>query len=185
MPDQNAIVDEMIARLRGLQGTSEAPPLTRQVLAGTGLEGGGTLEADVTLALAEEHRTLLAALKAKGLDNLAMKTDLSNFITAAALKPRIFYREFTVGDAPLQPVKAPPIRADKACTITQVTVAIGSPASSTTAVTVAGTTVTVPGSTESATQATAIKLAQGQTIPLTVGATSSANIVVSLRFEEA
>lgn len=182
---QNQVVADMVSRLREVQGSGEFPPLTRAVTAGAGLEGGGTLEADRELSLSQANRDLLAALAAKGVGNLAVKGDLASFITSAALKPRVYYREFTVGDAPLAPVTAPPIRVDKPATLTQVTVVVGAPAATPTVVTVAGVKVTVQASGEYATSTTAVKFSAGQPISLRVDATSAARIVVSLRFEEA
>lgn len=45
------IVQDMIVRLRELQGTGEYVPLTQQVIAGAGLAGGGPLSSNVTLSL--------------------------------------------------------------------------------------------------------------------------------------
>ena len=53
------IVNEMIARLRVLQGSGEYVPLTRNVAAGDGLVGGGSLEADVSIALSPEALAIL------------------------------------------------------------------------------------------------------------------------------
>lgn len=181
---QNQVVADMVARLRTVQGSGEFPPLTRTVTAGEGLEGGGTLEEDRELRLSDEYRALLDAIAAKGVDNLAVRGDLASFITSAALKPRVYYREFTVGEAPFAAVTAPPIRMDRPATLTQVSVAVGSPAATPTVVTVAGVKVTVQASGEYATSAVAVKFASGQPISVRVNATSAAKIVVSLRFEE-
>lgn|SRR5699024_3006043 len=189
MANSTEIVDEMIARLRELQGSGEYPPLARKIEAGPGLAGGGTLEKDVRLDLAVEHRQLLAALADIGADKIVTKTDAANFVTseqlAAAAKPRVFYRDFTVGQAPLQAVTSPPVRVDAAATITRISVTVGTPGSQPVDVTVAGHTVRVNAGVESATKSVSISRAVGNTVAVTVGATSASGIVVSLRFEEA
>lgn len=188
MADANEIVDEMIARLRTLQGSGEYPPLARKIEAGPGLQGGGTLEDDVRLDLAVEHRQALASLKDIGLDNIATSDDLADFVTSeqlqSAAKPRVFYRDFTVGQAPLQEVVSPPIRVDEDAVITRITVTCGAPGSQVVEVVAAGESITVPAGSESASKAVEIERAAGSTVIVSVGATSAAEIVVSLRFEE-
>lgn len=84
-PDQNApqdnraaeTVDQLIVRLRELQGSGEYPPLSRKVNAGDGLEGGGSLEQDVTLRLPASTVQLLGKLSDLDLDNLVTTGALS------------------------------------------------------------------------------------------------------------
>lgn len=189
MADANEIVNEMISRLRELQGSGEYPPLGRKIEAGPGLAGGGTLENDVRLDLAVEHRQLLGELADIGAAEIVTKEDAADFVTSdqldAAAKPRIFYRDFTVGQAPLQAVTSPPVRVDAAATITRISVTVGTPGSEPVDVTVAGETVRVNAGVEAATKAVSISRAAGNTVAVTVGATSASGIVVSLRFEEA
>lgn len=188
MADATEIVNEMISRLRELQGSGEYPPLGRKIEAGPGLAGGGTLEQDVRLDLAVEHRELLAALAEIGASEIVTKTDAADFVTseqlAAAAKPRVFYRDFTVGQAPLQAVTSPPVRVDAAATITRISVTVGTPGSEPVNVTVAGETVRVNAGVESATKEVSITRAVGNTVAVSVGETNASGIVVSLRFEE-
>lgn len=188
MATSNEIVEEMIARLRDLQGSGEYPPLARKIEAGPGLAGGGTLENDVRLDLAVEHRQLLGALADIGTDELVTKQDVTNFVTAeqlaAAAKPRVFYRDFTVGSAPLQAVTSPPIRVDETAAIKRISVTVGTPGSQPVDVSVAGETVRVNAGVESATKAVNVSRSSGNTVAVSVGATSASGIVVSLRFEE-
>ena len=187
--ENNPIVDEMIARLRALQGSGEYPPLTRQVLAGEGLEGGGTLADDVTLRLPADTVALLARLGLLDVDDLVTTGDmteaLAGLLRAEHVAPRVFYRDFTVQAAPLAQVAAPLIRADAPLTLTRVTVVVGTVGTQQVRVTVAGQVVTVPAGSESASVSMSVARAAGQTIAVTVGATDAANIVVSLRCEEA
>jgi hypothetical protein len=189
MASSTEIVDEMIARLRELQGSGEYPPLARKIEAGPGLAGGGTLENDVRLDLAVEHRELLGALAEIGAGEIFTRADAANLVTAdqlaAAAKPRVFYRDFTVGQAPLQAVTSPPVRVDETAVITRISVSVGTPGSQPVDVTVAGETVRVNAGVESATKTVKINRAAGNTVAVTVGATSASGIVVSLRFEEA
>ena len=188
MADSTEIVNEMISRLRELQGSGEYPPLARKIEAGPGLSGGGTLENDVRLDLAVEHRQLLAALAEIGADEIVTKTDAADFVTSeqleAAAKPRVFYRDFTVGQAPLQAVTSPPVRVDEAAAIKRISVTVGTPGSQAVDVTVAGETVRVNAGVESASKAVNIQRQAGNTVEVSVGATSASGIVVSLRFEE-
>jgi len=188
MATAEEITQEMLERLRLLQGSGEYVPLGRRVEAGPGLQGGGTLEEDVRLDLAVEHRQTLSELKDIGLDNIATSDDLVDFVTSeqlqSASKPRVFYRDFTVGQAPLQEVVSPPIRVDEAAVITRITVTCGAPGSQSIAVKAAGEQITVAAGSESATKAVNISRAAGSTVSVSVGATNAASIVVSLRFEE-
>lgn len=63
LPTSTQIVNEMITRLRELQGSGEYVPLARTVAAGAGLTGGGSLEANVSLALTAENLDLLNRVK--------------------------------------------------------------------------------------------------------------------------
>ncbi|WP_040085182.1 hypothetical protein [Corynebacterium humireducens] len=181
-------VDLMIARLRELQGSGEYPPLGRRITAGAGLEGGGTLETDVTLRLPAETVTLLEELTGLDLSTLVNDEDLTRALqgrlTASDLAPRVYYRDFTVTDAPLSTVTAPLIRADAAATITRITVVVGTPGSQPVVVRAAGHRVTVTAGAEATTSVVEIARADGQSIPVTVEATDAAGIVVSLRMEE-
>lgn len=58
-PSSTAIVNEMITKLRELQGSGEYVPLTRNVAAGAGLTGGGSLLNNVTIALNTDSLALL------------------------------------------------------------------------------------------------------------------------------
>lgn len=188
MADSEAIVNEMISRLRELQGSGEYPPLARKIEAGPGLAGGGTLENDVRLDLAVEHRQLLASLADVGVAEIVTKADAADFVTSeqleAAAKPRVFYRDFTVGQAPLQAVTSPPVRVDAAAAITRISVTVGAPSSEPVDATVAGETVRVNAGVESSSKAVNIQREAGNTVEVSVGATSASGIVVSLRFEE-
>lgn len=54
MAEPTQIVNQMVARLRELQGSGEYVPLARRVNAGPGLTGGGELSENVTVRLSEE-----------------------------------------------------------------------------------------------------------------------------------
>lgn len=188
MSDPRDLVDEMIGRLRQLQGSGEYPPLTRKVEAGEGLAGGGTLEEDLTLSLDPDLKQTLEELGDRDPTTLITQDDLTeaikDFVTQENLPARVIYRDFTVTDAPISQVTAPPIRADEDCTITRVTVVAASPGSQPVTVAVAGQTVTVPEGVESITEIITIARTAGQSIPVTVNATDASDIVISLRIEE-
>lgn len=180
----NKIVQEMIDRLRELQGSGEFIPVGRKVRAGTGLTGGGALTEDVTLSLSKESADALT--KARGLSDVATKDDVARARTAmeAMIPARVVYRDFSVMDAPLSAVTAPPIRADEACTITRISVVAGAPGARPVVVTVAGKQVTLAAKTEATSTVVSIARSKGQSIPVSVGATDAAQIVVSVRCQE-
>ena len=188
-PSSSEIVNEMIARLRVLQGSGEFPPLTRRISGGGGLTGGGTLEADRTITLTAENQNLLTALKGLGdLSSLATDAEVTQKLAPYALKtnvaPRVYYREFSVMDAPARDVTAPPIRADNACTIKAVSVVAQTPGTLAVTVTVNGRVVTLAAGVENTTLPTNIAVAKNGTFSVKVAATDAAGIVVSLRCEE-
>lgn len=187
--ENNLIVDEMIARLRALQGSGEFPPLTRSILAGDGLEGGGTLEADRTLALDAATRQLLAELEARGdLSGLATTDEvagaLENYVLKSDERPLVVYRDFTVTDPPPSTVTAPPLRIDVPSVLERVVVTVGTPSGQPVTVKVAGRTITVPAGNESGTIAPGQTLIAETLLRLSVEATTAAGIVVSLRIRE-
>lgn len=187
--ENDLIVDEMIARLRALQGSGEFPPLTRSILAGEGLEGGGTLEDDRTLAIDAATRQLLAELEARGdLDALATTDEvadaLQSYVRSDDAKPIVSYRDFTVTDPPATTVNAPPLRIDVPSVLERVSVTVGTPSAQQVNVTVAGQSVTVPAGNESVSVALGQTLGAETLLRLQVAATSASGIVVSLRIRE-
>lgn len=189
MTDRNLIVDEMITRLRALQGSGEFPPLTRMITAGDGLEGGGDLSTDITVSLDAAILTLVAELADMDLGSLVNDSDLStaveDLLTATDIAPRVFYRDFTVSDSPIATITAPPIRADNPCTITRITMVVAAPGMQQVQATVAGQVITAAAGAESTTTVVAVNRTAGQTIPVSVAPTDAAGIVVSVRCEEA
>lgn len=188
MTNPTDLVQEMVERLRELQGSGEYPPLTRKVEAGQGLAGGGDLRDDILLELAPDVQEALASLGEVDLGELVVQGDLDAALRGYArsedLSPLVFYRDFTVMDAPLSRVEAPPVRSDEECEITRITVVVGSPGTQSVVVTVAGHTVTVAPGVESSSASVLIARSAGQSIPVAVAATDASEIVVSLRIEE-
>lgn len=183
------IVEEMIRRLRELQGSGEFPPLGRKIIAGEGLAGGGTLEADVTLSLSPAAAEIVDAVEdAGGVPDLVTEEELRAAVAPLAVRsavaPRVVYRDFTVVDPPSAPVSSPPLRVDAACTLTRVSVSVGSPGTRPVAVTVNGRAVTVPRGAGQATAEAKVALRPGETLRAEVSATDAAGIVVSARLEE-
>lgn len=186
---QTAIVNEMIGRLRVLQGSGEYVPLGRGIAAGEGLAGGGTLEDDVALSLTEEAMGLLRAVQGRG--------DLSELVTdqqlADALVPyletsdetaNVIYRDFTITDPPVRDVESPPLRMDVASTVERITVMVGAPTSQPVRVTVGDLPVEVSANTESRSVVAGLTFGEGETLGVSVEATTASSIVVSLRIRE-
>lgn len=187
------IVDEMITRLRELQGSGEYPPLNRKVEAGAGLQGGGTLEADMVLALGEDEQALLQALEARGdLAGLATTEEvaeaLQGYVLAEDVAAQVTYRDFTVTDPPLADVVSPPLRMDVASVVERVTVTVGAPSDEAVRVVlVAGARrveVEVPAATESVSATPGLAVGEGGLLQVEVAATTAARVVVSLRVRE-
>ena len=59
-PNAEQIVETMIARLREMQATGESEIIGREIVAGEGLAGGGTLADDVTIRLSQNTLDNLA-----------------------------------------------------------------------------------------------------------------------------
>lgn len=189
-PDRNTeIVNEMVDRLRKLQGSGEYVPLARRVTAGPGLAGGGTLTGDITISATPELVSLLQAVAdAGGADAMVTRAYVDDHIAPLArrdhIAARVIYRDFTVGDAPLTQVSAPALRVDEACTLARVSVSVGAPGTQPVTVTVDGTTITVPAGSSQSTQARTGAKRAGDTIRVVVAATDASGIVVSVRLEE-
>ncbi|MFC3848899.1 hypothetical protein ACFORJ_01780 [Corynebacterium hansenii] len=183
------IVDEMVDRLRVLQGSGEFVPLGRRVIAGTGLAGGGTLVNDITVSLSPDATTAIEKLTALG-DTAHLATDEE--VTAAIaplarrdqVAPRIVYRDFSVLDPPASQITAPPLRIDADCQAASVSVSVGTPGTRSVTATVGGQTITVAPGGSQGTKALALAFRAGDVLRLTVGSTDAAGIVVSVRLEE-
>lgn len=184
---QNQIVDEMIERLRQLQGSGEFPPLTRRIEAGDGLQGGGTLAADMTLSLSDDVAGLLEILQGRDPSSLVTAGELTEALLGYAsvdAAKQVSYRDFTVTDAPVSTVVSPPLRLDVASVVERVTVTVGTPTNQPVVVTVGSKSVTVPAGSESVSETSAVTVGAGGRVTVTVGATSASRIVVSLRIRE-
>ena len=184
---QDQIVDEMIVRLRELQGSGEVPPLTRQIQAGDGLKGGGTLAEDMTLSLSDEVAALVQVLRERPPASLVTATELTEELTeyaSVAAAKQVSYRDFTVTDAPVSTVVSPPLRLDVASVVERVTVTVGTPSNQAVVATVGSKSVTVPAGTESVSETAAVTVGAGGRLTVSVAATSASRIVVSLRVRE-
>lgn len=179
------IVMGMVDRLRVLQGSGEFPPLTRRVIAGDGLAGGGTLEQDITVQLSPEAYEIVTALAEVDISALVHKDTLEGYAKRGNVRPAAYHRDFTVMSPPSTDIVAPPIRVSAPATLRSVTVTVAEPSAVLGVdVVVAGTTVSCPAGEEFATDDIGAEYAAGEPVGVTVRATSAAGIVVSLRFEE-
>lgn len=189
-PDQSTeIVDEMIARLRQLQGSGEFVPLGRRIIAGPGLAGGGSLADDITISASPDVMALVEAINdAGGIEHLATDEEVAaavaGLVAADRVAPRAVYRDFTVMDSPATRITAPAVRVDTDCTLVRVSVTVGTPGTQPVPVIVDGTTVTVPAGASQATQERSGSKRPGDVLRVMVDATDAAGIVVSCRLEE-
>ncbi|EHR8987917.1 hypothetical protein KUS72_005274 [Escherichia coli] len=105
----NAIVDEMMYRLRATYSVQDAVPLTRRIHTTGYLVGGGALSEDLTIALDEDARRLLDLVK----NNKWATYDDVDEVVARVLtppKPRIWVRDFSFFASGMNKVVyAPPI----------------------------------------------------------------------------
>lgn len=183
------IVNEMIDRLRELQGSGEYVPLARRVTAGDGLRGGGPLLGDITVALSlEAEEVIRTVVESGGADNLVYAEDLDkkveDFLTDTQIAPVVFYRDFTLMEPPAASTTTPPVRVDGQCRIARISCTVGTPGTQAVRATVDGTTITVGAGASQGTLSTNITKQEGNTIRVTISATDAAGIVVSLRLEE-
>lgn len=79
-PNVEGIVETMISRLREMQATGESEIIGREIVAGEGLAGGGTLADDVTLRLAQNVLDNLARAE-RSVSVSALEERLSGYIT--------------------------------------------------------------------------------------------------------
>ncbi|MDO5730768.1 hypothetical protein [Corynebacterium sphenisci] len=184
------IVQEMIDRLRELQGSGEYVPLGRRVIAGEGLAGGGPLTADVTLSLSAAVTELLQAIdEMGGTSALTTEAELAAAVAPLAprekVRPRVYYRDFTLMDPPSAAVTSPPIRIDGGCNLRAISVTVGTPGTKPVQVTVGTETVTVARGGSQGNIWVWVGHQAGDLVRVKVGATDAAEIVVSLRFEDA
>lgn len=189
-PDRNAeIVNEMVDRLRDLQGSGEYVPLGRRITAGEGLAGAGTLVDDITISLSPDVLAAIDKIIALG-DTAELATDAE---VAAALvpyarredvAPRVVYRDFSVLEPPASKVFAPPLRIDADCKVVRVSVSVGTPGTRPVIAHVNSHAITLPKGSSQGTRDLDLTFRPGDVLRLTVDSTDAAGIVVSVRLEE-
>lgn len=119
--DKTEIVNAMIARLRELQGTGEYVPLARKVTAGAGLEGGGALGGDVSLALT---KPVLDAVSKVNSTTWLVASDVSVGVVNNSVVRRDAAGAVSVGTA-TKPEHAVSLKALQDATSRAVTSAVG------------------------------------------------------------
>lgn len=178
------IVEEMIARLRKLQGSGEYVPLARKIQAGSGLSGGGPLDQDVAVSV--DARWLKVLERAEKAGDIASTSDLDSVreeITGG-FPPHIFYRDFTIIESPSHDTAIPKIYADNDCTITSIRISATRPGSQPISAQINSATYKVKAGQEWAAYSTSITVKKNESIKVSIGQTDASGIVVSLRFEE-
>lgn len=191
----SATVDAMIARLRALQATAADEFLTRQIIPDAGLAGGGTLDADVHIRLAQA--TVDSLKKADtAVQPADLSTALQNYDTASAAGSKYatkaeakqaYVVPFSIPGTVTAEVVSPPlvIPAPAGCKITHVGIAAET----------AGQTITVnlrdgaagsaslPAGTKS--RVTAVSSTVGGAFRVAVASASASNVTVTIRVVEA
>lgn len=193
-PNAEQIVETMIARLRELQATGESEIIGREIVAGEGLAGGGTLADDVTIRLAQNVLDNLARAE-RSVSVSALEERLTGYITeqmqadalAGYLRRQDGYRilslPFSHPGHVTGTVTAPPLVMGRGGTIESVTVGAAESGADLT-VTVAGRTFTLPAGQVSMVADHGGPVTAGGAVTLSLQSTGIRGVTVLVRVRE-
>lgn len=193
-PNAEQIVETMIARLRELQATGESEIVGREIVAGEGLAGGGTLADDVTIRLAQTVLDNLARAE-RSVSVSALEERLTGYITeqqqadalAGYLRRQDGYRilslPFSHPGHVTGTVTAPPLVMGRGGTIESVTVGAAETGADLT-VTVAGRTFTLPAGQVSMVAEHGGPVVAGGALTLSLQSTGIRGVTVLVRVRE-
>ena len=193
-PNAEQIVETMIARLRELQATGESEIVGREIVAGEGLAGGGTLADDVTIRLAQNVLDNLARAE-RSVSVSALEERLTGYITeqmqadalAGYLRRQDGYRilslPFSHPGHVTGTVTAPPLVMGRGGTIESVTVGAAETGADLT-VTVAGRTFTLPAGQVSMVAEHGGPVVAGGALTLSLQSTGIRGVTVLVRVRE-
>ena len=193
-PNAEQIVETMIARLREMQATGESEIIGREIVAGEGLAGGGTLADDVTIRLAQNVLDNLARAE-RSVSVSALEERLTGYITeqqqadtlAGYLRRADGYRilslPFSHPGHVTGTVTAPPLVMGRGGTIESVTVGAAESGADLT-VTVAGRTFTLPAGQVSMVANHGGPVTNGGALTLSLQSTGIRGVTVLVRVRE-
>lgn len=193
-PNAEQIVETMIARLREMQATGESEIIGREIVAGEGLAGGGTLADDVTIRLAQNVLNNLARAE-RSVSVSALEERLTGYITeqmqadalAGYLRRQDGYRivslPFSHPGHVTGTVTAPPLVMGRGGTIESVTVGAAESGAELT-VTVAGRAFTLPAGQVSMVADHGGPVTNGGALTLSLRSTGIRGVTVLIRVRE-
>lgn len=193
-PNAEQIVETMIARLREMQATGESEIIGREIVAGEGLAGGGTLADDVTIRLAQNVLDNLSRAE-RSVSVSALEERLTGYITeqqqADALAGylrradgyRILSLPFSHPGHVTGTVTAPPLVMGRGGTIESVTVGAAETGADLT-VTVAGRAFTLRAGQVSMVAEHGGPVTNGGALTLSLQSTGIRGVTVLVRIRE-
>lgn len=193
-PGTAETVDAMITRLRELQATGESEVVGRQIVAGEGLAGGGTLAEDVTIGLSQASQDAISRADRSVSDSSLAET-LEGYVTAedhAALMAdylpradadRVIVLPFSHPGTVAGRVDAPPILPTGPGTIESVSVALAEAGAELT-VTVAGRPFVVPAGQTAGSFTHGGPVTASTPLQLSLTSTGARGVTVSVRIRE-
>lgn len=193
-PESEQIVETMIARLREMQATGESEIIGREIVAGEGLAGGGTLADDVTIRLEQNVLDNLSRAE-RSVSVSALEERLSGYITeqqqadalAGYLRRADGYRivslPFSHPGHVTGKVTAPPLVMGRGGTIESVTVGAAETGADLTVI-VAGRAVTLRAGQVSIVAAHGGPVTAGGALTLSLQSTGIRGVTVLVRVRE-
>ena len=193
-PNAEGIVEAMIARLRDMQATGESEIIGREIVAGEGLAGGGTLAEDVTIRLAQNvldnlvraERSVSDSSLAETLERYVTLDEHASFMSdylPRADAHRVIVLPFSHPGTVTGTVTAPPILPTGPGTIESVSVALVEAGADLT-VTVAGRPFVVPAGQTSRAFTHGGPVTTSTPLLLSLASTGARGVTVSVRIRE-
>ena len=195
IPDYQAIVDALVARLRELQATGESEVIGRRITAGEGLTGGGTLADDVTLGLSQSALDNLARAE-RSVSEEALNERLAGYVSEQAVADmlaeyvrrqdgyRVAMLPFSHPGTVAGTVAAPPVLATGPGVIESIGVAVAEAGADLT-VTVAGRSFVLPAGQTGRVFEHGGPVTAGGPISLSLASTGVRGVTVAVRIREA
>lgn len=193
-PNAEQIVETMIARLREMQATGESEIIGREIVAGEGLAGGGTLADDVTIGLSQASQDAVARAD-RSVSDLSLAETLEGYVTAEdhaslmadylprADASRVIVLPFSHPGTVTGTVTAPPILPTGPGTIESVSVALAEAGAELT-VNVAGRPFVVPAGQTSRSFTHGGPVTTSTPLSLSLASTGARGVTVSVRIRE-
>lgn len=189
----SATIEGMVKRLRELNALGMGEFLTRQIIAGNGLTGGGDLSEDRTLALSDGVLDSLSKADA-AINPTALADALEPYLKTAvgdtkyaskADAKQAWAVPFTHPGTVNAEISSPALRLPTNAVLTDITVTVGGPSAELTVKIDGGeqaTVVLLAGELERVSSGLSVPVSQA--VKITLNSTSAVSPVVLLRFRE-